>query len=455
MRNGLKKLAAAIAFVGACTAHAMQPSEVFVFGDSLSDSGYMDGIVPTMGANLFTGSAIKQLKVEGIKPKHTTFTSPEYSDWTEGSDSESGKIWTEQLATLLTQSLGSDYSKTGISNNKDYDHDTNTEFMVILGAKAGNNYAAGGATSHGEGITMDMSQGDIELKYSPPSVETQVQTYLDQHDGTADPEALYIIWVGANDLLKLVMDADGNHMMDGLKDPETGEYQGIHSASELFQIGEVAATEATNSIADDIQQLKSKGAQNFILVTMPRLELTPMVEQLANDYEMPDGTYADNFDFKAGEIKQVMTVATDNFNTLFNSKIAAALSGTNFRVMPIDEEMATIYQNGGSYTTDNVSFQFDMEHFSDATCQQLVLGDQYQNINVPIMGGPTNVQELVKGLSVSSLSCEPEVGVDASGDPVKLDNPPKHRFFEDFVHPTSQVHSIIAHKLKETIINTM
>ena len=139
MKTGLKKLAAAIAFAGACSAHAFQPTEVFVFGDSLSDSGYMDGVVPKMGADLFTGSTIKELKVEGIKPKNTSNTSPEYSDWLEGSDSESGKIWAEQLASLLTQSLGKDYSKTATANNRDFDQDTNTPLLMIMGQKAGNN----------------------------------------------------------------------------------------------------------------------------------------------------------------------------------------------------------------------------------------------------------------------------------------------------------------------------
>ena len=150
----------------------------------------------------------------------------------------------------------------------------------------------------------------------------------------------------------------------------------------------------------------------------------------------------------------MLEIATEGFNTLFNGRIAAALNGTNYKIMSVDREMESIKQNDGSYTTDGVTFQFDMGHFSEATCQPLLLGDQYQSVNVPLLGA-MDVQALVKDTSVSALTCNPEVGVDASGDPIKLDNPPKHHFFEDAVHPTSQVHSVIAHKLKETILYQM
>ncbi|QLH38658.1 MAG: SGNH/GDSL hydrolase family protein [Defluviicoccus sp.] len=50
----------------------------------------------------------------------------------------------------------------------------------------GNNYAVGGALTHG----------------SATDLRGQVVRYLASHDGRADPQALYVLYAGANDLLR-------------------------------------------------------------------------------------------------------------------------------------------------------------------------------------------------------------------------------------------------------------
>lgn len=58
--------------------------------------------------------------------------------------------------------------------------------------EGGTDYAFGGAE-----VTASVSEGSQSI----PSVPEQVEAYLQQHDGKADPHALYIVTGGGNDIL--------------------------------------------------------------------------------------------------------------------------------------------------------------------------------------------------------------------------------------------------------------
>jgi phospholipase/lecithinase/hemolysin len=123
--------------------------KVFVFGDSLSDTG-----------NVFT--------VTGSVPSNPIPVSPPYFT----GRFSNGPVWVEILAELLDLEL--------------------RPFLA-----GGTNFAFGGAEI--ELDTEDVFERDIGVTI--PSIRSQVQAFFAQHlfDDT-DSEALYIIWGGANDL---------------------------------------------------------------------------------------------------------------------------------------------------------------------------------------------------------------------------------------------------------------
>jgi phospholipase/lecithinase/hemolysin len=120
-------------------------SDLFVFGDSFSDSG-----------NVFAATG-------GLLPPDPPYHQGRFSD---------GPIWAEHLARRLGLEI--------VANGGD------------PASIAGNNFAAGAARA---GVDVPIPPlGTI------PSVLTQVQTFISE-TGTLPPEALYVVFGGHNDVL--------------------------------------------------------------------------------------------------------------------------------------------------------------------------------------------------------------------------------------------------------------
>jgi phospholipase/lecithinase/hemolysin len=98
------------------------------------------------------------------------------------------------------------------------------------------NYAHGSALS-----------GYRNLEGAYPGMRTQVDAYVASHPSGADPNGLYVVWVGANDIL------------------------GLRSAAAVSQT--VAA--AVANISTVLGQLALVGARHIVLGLMPDLGLTP------------------------------------------------------------------------------------------------------------------------------------------------------------------------------------
>lgn len=163
-------LAALIAVINApLSAHAF--SAMYVFGDSLSDSGNIHSLVGIPVAPYVDGYF------------------------------SNGPVWVQTLASRLG------LPATTPSN---------------LG---GNNYAWGGARISGAGF--------------PSSLVAQQQTYLGDTGGVADPDALYVVWGGGNDVRN---NDDANGPTD---------------------IGTI------------ISNLAAAGATNFLVPNLPDIGLTP------------------------------------------------------------------------------------------------------------------------------------------------------------------------------------
>ena len=138
-------LSAAVVFsLGATPAFAF--SDVFVFGDSLSDAGAF--------GHLFGGAFCPPAPNAGCR----------FSN---------GPTWAENVATSLGNSADTVYAGTG-----------------------GTNYAIGGERSDeliGPGATADSASGI-----------GQIPLFSSDVGGVADPNALYIIWAGGNNFLQNV-----------------------------------------------------------------------------------------------------------------------------------------------------------------------------------------------------------------------------------------------------------
>lgn len=193
-------------------------SEIYVFGDSLSDTGNVFN---------FTGG--------NIPP------SPFYSD----GRFSNGLNWVD----YLSQDLG---------NNP-----IPTFFDVTQGASINNgvNFAFGGALT-GTFITGDDMTTPVENSL-PPSypelqslpfpllgLQSEVGLFAQNFASTANPDALYIIWAGANDYLPT--DADVN-----LFRPLT------------------ETTTSVNNVSSAVNTLVGLGAKNLLVANLPDLGITP------------------------------------------------------------------------------------------------------------------------------------------------------------------------------------
>ena len=179
-------------------AHAALFTQFVVFGDSLSDNG-----------NAFIGTG-------GGIPAPPQYTVGRFTDGPDTSPAGTpGGIWHEVLSGLLGEPVS-------------------MPFLV-----GGTNFAVGGAK---------ILPGDPII----PSLVQQVGLALAFSGGHADPNALYVLWGGANDLYGAV------------------ETPGATPA-------DVAATETAmvGALANSIGVLTAAGARNFLWLNLPQLATTP------------------------------------------------------------------------------------------------------------------------------------------------------------------------------------
>lgn len=190
------------------TASALAFSDLVIFGDSLSDTGNLS--IATGGA----APGISQPYYQG-----------RFSD---------GLIWTDYLAQGLGQA----------GDAKSY----------MLG---GNNYAYAGARTGAALVTAT----------NPPGVLAQVAGIWGATHSIADPNALYVLVGGGNDM------RDARSVVGGDSDSRFA-----------------AAQAAVNNLQTSMGYLASKGAKNFLISTLPDLGLTPEAFFLGKVAESADAS---------------------------------------------------------------------------------------------------------------------------------------------------------------------
>lgn len=226
------------AATAAGSASAQQFSSTIVFGDSLSDDGYFRPFLTSLG-----------LPAPLVSQLGRFTTSP-------------GPVWSE----LITQYYGG----TPAASNA-----------------GGNIFAQGGAR-----VATDSSSTPPGAAQRP--VSTQITEYLARTGGTADPNALYAIWAGANDVIQSLQGAGA----------------GTIPAASLPGI----ITTTANAEIAQIARLQAAGAKYIIVVGLPNIGGTPAFQAAG------PATAAGATQLSAG----------------FNTALFTGLAASGIHVIPVD-----------------------------------------------------------------------------------------------------------------------
>lgn len=208
MRLSHLSAALALAIAASPAAHAQVFSKVVSFGDSLTDAG-----------NVGT--------FNGLPPGSSFTTNPD---------------------PVYAQLVASHFGFTQTNNSP-----------LIPGTSTGSNYAYGGACaiSNGSATAVSGLIGTFSCGNSPGnfSVGTQIGTHLAANGGTADSNALYTYWAGANDIL-------------------TGAGLSTFYSNPL--IAQAYATQAGQTAIGQIAALQAAGAKTIVVFNLPDLGKTPL-----------------------------------------------------------------------------------------------------------------------------------------------------------------------------------
>ncbi len=222
------------------SAFAQSFTGMVVFGDSLSDSG-----------NHFI-----EFGTTSLQPFAPV---PDASYAIGGHHFTNGATWVEQMATALhmPRSGGPAFRTPGIFTN----------------------YAFGRARSRPCPSVPEVCESG-EYPFSVVDINFEVGQFLSDFGGSAPPENLYVMWIGANDL---------NDALNALAVDETGATsQAIIKAAVIAEAG-------------SIQALYMAGARTFLIPTAPNFALTPLVRPLDPPVPLLAALFAAGYDAALGQ----------------------------------------------------------------------------------------------------------------------------------------------------------
>ena len=292
-------------------------SSVVVFGDSLSDSG--------------NAADLQKLHV----PPHLHY--PEGTNFSTNPD----WVWTQYVQQF--------YGEAG-------------EHRPL--ERGGTNYAIGGAC-----ISTDPSS--IQGCNEQVSVQSQIMRYLADH-GQADPDSLYIVWAGSNDL-KLVgpqgsLAAVGQALELGSPAAIT---ESVHMLSDHFRnLGSMAKAAALDYL-QQIRFLQSQGAKTIVLLNMPPVGLAPGVRQISRVLSNPPAPLeALISSLVSGDpnLSSVSSFINENAVDQFNQILVDGLKTLGHGVIAID-----VYGLFQDIVKDPESYGF--ANTTEAACRQTPIFD--------------------------------------------------------------------------------
>ena len=338
---------------GAPTAPATSSAfgSVVVFGDSLSDPGNLAYFLNTTGKiALPTGTS------------YTTNPDP---------------VWADIL--METFGIAGDYRFVG----------------------GGSNYAYGGscvlaATDPGAPDSQDYQAGCSGVM--PPSIKQQLDTYLGGRDGQADPDILYVIWGGANDI-------------DALAKPLLA-HTSLFTPQGAAQLPQLIAGMGNDikkvavATGNQIRRLQDAGAENILVLNLPDLSKTPFVQKLNNS--------------------QLSAVAKQ-FIDIHNSTLAQQIELRPDGIVPVNVYglMDEVFANPQAYGFTKVALQAGQ---------------------LPFACGTFGVNPTKPRGGSESLVC----GHPGSGYPVTV-NPGEQYFWADSAHGTGAAQQIVANAAIATL----
>lgn len=263
-------------------------SQLIFFGDSLTDSGFND-LWPISGAPPLPA---------GKQPTWTTY---------------GGYIWSQYLARDIKGFQLPVYPGPNppdlITNNAIYPVPT-----YASGTLTGINYAAGGSTTNSTGF----------IETWAPSLHQQVAFYLSSIPAgqMLDPNAVYFIWEGANDLLTALTTVP---------------------TPSLLELLIVAQTAAIN-IGNEVALLSSRGAKRIVVMSMPNLGLAP---------------FAGSDPAQQASLKNL----TFTFNSMLNTQLGVVIQQYGTKILYVDtytllENVINATKAGQSYVVAGQSFTF-------------------------------------------------------------------------------------------------
>jgi outer membrane lipase/esterase len=292
--NARKTLGFAASAIAVCcaistSAHAIpfnQISQIYFFGDSLTDSGFND-----LWPGLQSGKA----------PTFTTY---------------GGYVWAQYLARdikgyVLPVYPGPNPPDT-ITNNTTPLNGAG----FVSGTLRGIDYAAAGST------TNSIGNGETWA----PSLKQQIAHYLTTAPQTLDPNAVYFVWSGANDLLKLL--------------------NSVPAPTELQLL--IAANTAAVNIATEVALLSSRGAKRIVVVSLPNIGFTPIIvfESAANP-----------------GLPAMLKTVTFTFNSILNQQLGTVIKQYGTKVLYFDvydllDNVIAATKAGQPYVISGRSFKF-------------------------------------------------------------------------------------------------
>ncbi|MDH5408691.1 MAG: SGNH/GDSL hydrolase family protein [Gammaproteobacteria bacterium] len=199
MKIVIKQLILLLFFVSFGLQASPQFDKIYVFGDSLSDNGNLASIVGPLPNPPYFGSA----------------------------RASNGLVALEVMASRFGLTLEPSLHLIGPAQGTNY---------AVIAAKVGRN--------------------------EPQDLATQVALFLANHGGAAPENALYVMFIGGNDI---------RHARD--------------SGNRAF--AQQYLTDAANTIATQIQVLNLAGAKNWLVVQAPDLGRIPETQLIANAFGLP------------------------------------------------------------------------------------------------------------------------------------------------------------------------
>ena len=373
-------LGASLLLVGWAMAGAAQAQSfdsVVVFGDSISDPG--------------NAADLQNLEVrrdpqlpDVLKPSLQYPTGTNFStnpDW----------VWTQYVEEF--------YGGTG-------EHQLFTE--------GGTNYALGGGC-------VSTTPNDTDGCMEQTSIQNQMRTYFTIHGQQIDPDSLYILWGGTNDL-----DLAGSRgslsvlgkALDPSNDPIT-QATGINTFSVKLTELKDTSTKAASDYLTQIKFLQDKGAENIVILNMPPLGLTPGIRQISG--------ILSNIQLKPDNLNNVSEFINTNATDNFNEDLSNGLKDLNHGIVAIDAH--GLFEE----IVDNPK-QYGFEEIEKGVCEPTSSSEAYSELKLPFDDG-----------------CGPDNDPFNYPYAYKSDTDITTYLFADNVHPSGAAHQMLANVVTSTL----